>query len=323
LLAQGIQSSRFSEKSPDQEKAERRRQVPYHMHINLELIECCHLTSAMLLELPNLASETLAGVSASDDQRRRVVSKTFRRFMEFYERQVFTGPPENTRDFVMAAAKSLMEGDWETACKRILDLPVWALVPPPGGEKVKAMLRTKIQVEALRTYLLLYSNHYEAMSLPQLCSMFDLPENKVHSIVSKMIINKELLAAWDQPTKTLVLHKVVPSPLQSMALKFAEKASMFVESNERLLDSRTGGYGYKDDWSNRGSSSNSRGGWNDSWKGSGGGHWEGTRSSWNKNNNRVYKPHARSDSSRSYRNKQGSGNSSSSYRQRNKSSYNS
>eukprot|EP00624_Nannochloropsis_granulata_P004107 evm.model.NODE_30667_length_3924_cov_5.227829.1 len=51
LLAQGIARS-FHHKDPDPEaeKEERRRQLPFHMHINIELLELCHLTSAMLLE---------------------------------------------------------------------------------------------------------------------------------------------------------------------------------------------------------------------------------------------------------------------------------
>ena len=42
---------RDADKEKAKEKAEQRRMVPYHMHINLDLVECCHLLSAMLLEM--------------------------------------------------------------------------------------------------------------------------------------------------------------------------------------------------------------------------------------------------------------------------------
>lgn len=242
LLAQGVQ--RFSDKNAEQEKAERRRQTPYHMHINLDLLECCHLTAAMLLEVPCMSVE----YQSSSTSARRPVSRYFRKHMDIFNRQVFTGPPENTRDNILAASKALAIGDWKKCSNLVLGLDVWSLLPGHGSaDAVKQIVEARIKTEALRTYLFSFSPFYESLSLSHLCAMFELRENIAHGLVSKMMINRELPGSWDQPTATIVLHRLEPTPLQQLALLYAEKASLFVESNERLLDARAGGHSGKDD----------------------------------------------------------------------------
>ena len=249
LLAQGVQTGRFSDKTEEQTKAEKRRQIPYHQHINLDLLEACHLISAMLLEVPNMAQSAFDG----ETRRNRVISRSFRKFHDQYNHQVFTGPPEQTRDFVMRASMALKKGDWKTCSELTANLDVWKLLPGDNAiDEVKTMLIEKVKLESLRTYLFAFSSQYDSLSLKQLCGMFSMEKSLVHSIVSKMIINRDLHASWDQPTETLVLRKVEPTNLQLMALQFAERAASLVEANERLLDAQSGGYGYKDDYYNDG-----------------------------------------------------------------------
>lgn len=55
------------------------------------------------------------------------------------------------------------------------------------------MVTSKIQEESLRTYLFTYSSVYDSLSLETLAEMFEIDQGVVHSIISKMIINEELM----------------------------------------------------------------------------------------------------------------------------------
>ncbi|KAM7184731.1 eukaryotic translation initiation factor 3 subunit C [Naviculisporaceae sp. PSN 640] len=235
LLAQGVMIQRFHQVTPEQERLEKQRQLPFHMHINLELLECVYLTCSMLLEIPLLAQ-----TGSSPDVKKRVISKTYRRMLEYHERQIFTGPPENTRDHVMQASKALAAGEWKKATNFIHSIKIWDLMP--STDDIKAMLAKQIQEEGLRTYLFTYAPFYDTLAIETLSTMFELDSRKVSAVVSKMISHEELAAALDQVTETVIFRKGVElSRLQSLALTLSDKASSLIETNERTLEQRTQG----------------------------------------------------------------------------------
>ncbi|MCJ1390507.1 Translation initiation factor 3 subunit c [Xylographa bjoerkii] len=235
LLAQGVMIQRYSQVTPEQERLERQRQLPFHMHINLELLECVFLTCSMLLEIPLLAQ-----TGSSPDIKKRVISKNYRRLLEFHERQIFTGPPENTRDHIMQASRALAAGEWKKAVELINSIKIWELMAQ--SEKIKTMLSEQIQEEGLRTYLFTYAPFYDTLAVSTLASMFEISERKVAAVVSKMISHEELAAALDQVNSAIIFRKGVElSRLQSLALTLSDKASGLIEANERTLEQRTQG----------------------------------------------------------------------------------
>ncbi|XP_026314262.1 eukaryotic translation initiation factor 3 subunit C [Hyposmocoma kahamanoa] len=231
LLAQGLLPQRQHERSKEQEKIEKQRQMPFHMHINLELLECVYLVSAMLIEIPYMAAHEF-------DARRRMISKTFYQNLRASERQALVGPPESMREHAVAAARAMRRGDWRACLNFIvnekMNAKVWDLMV--GADNVRAMLGRLIREESLRTYLFTYAHVYASLSLRSLADMFELPRQRVHSLVSKMIINEELLASLDDPSECAILHRSEPTRMQALALQLADKVGNLVDSNERIFE---------------------------------------------------------------------------------------
>ncbi|KAJ2835791.1 Translation initiation factor 3 subunit c [Coemansia erecta] len=237
LLAQGVGQMRTQQLSPAEEQLQRQRQLPFHININLELLECVFLTASMLIEIPFMAS-----ANANPETRRTATCRVFRRMLDYNERQVFLGPPENTRDHIMAAAKALADGDWVAARDFIQAIKIWSLLP--DCEEIKDMMASKIQIEALRTYLFTYSTQFESVGLDDLATMFDLPRGKVYSLLARMVYQDELQASLDEVSGVLVFSRAnfeASSRLQQTALMMSNKVNAFADINERMFELKNNG----------------------------------------------------------------------------------
>lgn len=228
LLAQG--TTRYSsDKGAEQEKIESRRQMPYHMHINTEILETLYFISAILLEVPHAASNSF-------DVKRKPISRILKKYLEGSERQIFSGPPEAPRDYFVSAAKALIRGNWKKTCDLLFSLSVWKYIS--DSEHLITMITQKIKEEGLRTYLFTSSSNYDCLNSKHLASLFELDYSLVKTIISKMIINNELIASWDEESNCIIMHKGQPSRLQNLSLQYTEKLTSLVENNERLYDNK-------------------------------------------------------------------------------------
>ena len=189
LLAQGI-LPKNQERTLEQEKEEKQRLLPFHMHINLELLECAYLVSAMLLEIPDVAANEY-------NVRKKIITRPFYNQLRKNEEQSLIGVPESMREHVIAASKAMRIGNWKQCQEYIINEKmnnkVWNLFHQPN--KVREMLKHKIKEESLRAYLFTYSHVYDSISLLTLGEMFELAQTNVHGIISKMIIKQELMVS--------------------------------------------------------------------------------------------------------------------------------
>ena len=235
LLAQGV-GKNTDEKTTEQIRAEKSRMLPPHMHIHLDLIEAFHLLSSVILEIPNMAANV-------HDINKKVISKYLRKIMQYWEDSEYKGPPESNKDFIVAAARALQKGDWQKAYNQVSGLRIWELVV--DSERVKKVMEEKFKQVGLVAYLLTYSPYYDSISLSLLSEMFCLSPQKIQSTVAALILNKQLAASWDQPSKVLAIHHTEPTKLQYNCSQLTDRLAYLVENNERLLDFKTGAYGYK------------------------------------------------------------------------------
>ena len=92
------------------------------MYINTELLEATFLVSSILVEVPFLAS-------IESEVKGKAISKPFHCLLDFADCQVFSGPPESTRDHIMEASKVLQHGEWEQCRDLIQSIKIWSLMP--------------------------------------------------------------------------------------------------------------------------------------------------------------------------------------------------
>lgn len=231
LLAQGLQSQKYVERTPEQERTERQRQLPNHMHLSIELIDSVFLTVSMLLEIPQAAAGARRFFRVD---KKLFPSRHLRRLIDGYDRNLFNGPAENTRDFIISAAKALAHGNWKSCLDLILQSKLWSLFPAPKA--IAAMLERKIKEAALCIFIVAFGPSYTSLSLGVLSENFDLPLDWVQKILDRLIQDNSLPARIEDSAFLLWSQDTEISPVQELVLQIRDKLSVLVERNHESAD---------------------------------------------------------------------------------------
>ncbi|QRG36771.1 hypothetical protein FDK38_001128 [Candidozyma auris] len=225
LLGQG-----YNSKYPSQvTTAEKQKLSPFHMHINLELVECVFMTSSMLIEIPALA----ASATSIKDNKRKASIKSFKSKLEFHERQYFTGPPESIKDHLIYASRFLQKGNWDKAYQLLSSIKIWRLFA--DNESLLSMLKQQLQVEGLRTYIFTYKAIFTKLSLEKLSRQFALEQSTIQSIIEKMLAQGEISGSLDEAKAFVNFTTDEPqrSKLQELASIMNEKLGVLLDKNEK------------------------------------------------------------------------------------------
>ena len=196
LLAQGF--SRLQDKTAEAEHEEKRRQLPHHMKINLEVLESIHFITSMLIETPLFAEN-------QHSLNKQVVSKSYRKLIEYYDQRAFVLAAEQPRDHIVFAARALNKSDWRTALKHIYSISALAKLIEMEGANLKNVLTKAFQESAMTSYIFMAAKQYKSFSLPTLSSMFEMDTKEVKKTVSKLIINNRLQAHIDRANDLIVI----------------------------------------------------------------------------------------------------------------------
>lgn len=233
LLAQCSQYQRNNDKTVEQERAERSMQVPAHLFLNVELIDCIFLTCSMLLEIPQTA---LFAKRAHQHERRMYQSRHLRRLMDAVDRNVFNGPPENTREALVAAAKALASADWDSCCNLVLSVKVWSFVADFDAV-VKPMLIKSIKEAALCTFIFSYGPSFSTLSINYLSNLFELSEQSVVDLVNRLVSDAGMNIVLKENNSYCNWKTTAElSGLQELALVLAEKIQVLMDRNDETQE---------------------------------------------------------------------------------------
>lgn len=159
--------------------------MPFHFQISIQMLECVHYISCMLLEIPAFAQNQFTLNKAP-------ISKTFRRLTEHYDGQAFHLAAENHKDYIVKAARALNCSDWQSAVNAVMQINLFTQLPDFNNKDFVKNLTDAFKKAALEAFLYRAARQYKSFQLATLQEMFGMDKHTLRKSIGQLIVIQKL-----------------------------------------------------------------------------------------------------------------------------------
>lgn len=205
--------------------------LPYHKHINLDLVDIVFMTCSLIIEVPQIT----AFYSGIKIKKTPYTARSIRRILEHFNKQNYQPPAESSRDLIIFSAKAMQSGDWTKCYEYLLKIKVWNQLL--NHEEILEHLQKRIKLESLRTYLFTYKRFYSNISIKQLSDRFQLPEDTILEEIPKVLKNMEITSIKLNDSNDFIVFDKTDeiTKLEEVAIKLNKEYKI---TKERLFPPR-------------------------------------------------------------------------------------
>lgn len=198
------------------------------------------MTTSMFLEIPNI-SENRFSIQKS------VISKNFRKLIDQYDQKGIQFLPQNSRDFIVFAARELHRSNWQSCFNNICKVKVFQKMSEFKNGSLKSALEKAIKETALKIYIIENQNSLESLKLDQSGS-FQMDKRQTLQLVSKLIIKKVIAAKICMDSETIffegrgegfqvgMLPQSDRQEMEFLQQQHLDQINKMVVANDRFMD---------------------------------------------------------------------------------------
>ncbi|XBW36879.1 hypothetical protein QEN19_002458 [Hanseniaspora menglaensis] len=188
--------------------------LPFHKHINLDLIDTVFLTCSLINDVPKIAAlNSRCFVSEPIPN----TPKTIKKKLDTYEKAGFHAPAESQKDFILHAAIAMQKGDWKKAMDYVSKTGVWNLF---SESKQEVDLVEIFKIQTLKAYIFNIKKFYTKLAISHLETIFELSSDRIKEILRETFETYEVDALVEDNSEFVVFQKGSELPkLEELCLK--------------------------------------------------------------------------------------------------------